>query len=231
MVSMEDIFLKISIMLVPGLMAITGHELAHGLIAFQRGDDTAFRLGRLTLNPLKHIDFVGMLLLFLIGIGWAKPVPVDFSKLRNPKRDMIWVAAAGPVTNFLLALLCGGLLRLLYRFGDRGLQELNVPILLMLAFGVFINLVLAIFNMLPIPPMDGGRVMVGILPHQAATVLSRVEPYGMIGILMLVVLFPAVLSKIIVPPLYTGLSFIIGPEIMDHLRGLPVFHQLKIFPF
>jgi len=228
---MEDIFLKISIMMVPGLMAITGHELAHGAIAFQRGDDTAFRLGRLTLNPLKHIDIVGMLLLFLIGIGWAKPVPVDFSKLRNPKRDMIWVAAAGPLTNLLLALLCGGLLRLLYRFGGNGMQELIVPLLLMLAFGVFINLVLAIFNMLPIPPMDGGRVMVGILPQRAATVLSRVEPYGMIGILMLVVLFPAVLGTIIVPPLYAGISLIIGPEIMGHLRSLPVFHQLKIFPF
>jgi Zn-dependent protease len=228
---MEDIFLKISIMLVPGLMAITGHELAHGLIAFQRGDDTAFRMGRLTLNPLKHIDIVGMLLLFLIGIGWAKPVPVDFSKLRNPKRDMIWVAAAGPITNLTLAVICGGVLRLLYRFGDSVILELIVPLQLMLAFGVFINLVLAIFNMLPIPPMDGGRVMVGILPQRAAMALAKVEPYGMIGVLVLVVLFPAILGQIIVPPLYAGISLIIGPEIMDHLRSLPVFHQLKIFPF
>jgi Zn-dependent protease len=228
---MEDFFLKVSIMLVPGLMAITGHELAHGLIAFQRGDDTAFRLGRLTLNPLKHIDIVGMLLLFLIGIGWAKPVPVNFGNLRNPKRDMVWVAVAGPLTNLILALACGGLLRLLHSFGGGVVKEVTVPLMLMLAFGVFINLVLAIFNMLPIPPMDGGRVMVGILPPSAAMALARVEPYGMIGILVLVVLFPAILGQIIVPPLYAGITLIIGPEIMDHLRQLPVFHQLKIFPF
>ena len=228
---MEDFFLKLSIMLVPGLMAITCHELAHGLVAFRRGDDTAYRLGRLTLNPLKHIDIIGMLMLFLIGIGWAKPVPVNFGRLKNPKRDMIWVAAAGPITNLVLAGVCGILLRLLYHLARNTTQALVVPILLMLAFGVFINLVLAIFNMIPIPPMDGGRVMVGILPGRAAMALAGFETYGMIAILCLFILFPSVLSLVISPPLYAGLHLIIGPEIMGYLRSLPVFAQLRIFPF
>jgi Zn-dependent protease len=228
---MEDFFLKVSIMLVPGLMAITGHELAHGLVAFRLGDDTAYRMGRLTVNPLKHIDVFGMLLLFLIGIGWAKPVPVNFANLRNPKRDMIWVAAAGPITNLFLASGCGILLRLSYQWGGSSMSAVLVPVQLMLAFGVFINLVLAIFNMIPIPPMDGGRVMVGLLPARAAMLLAKVETYGMFVILFLVVLFPSILGQIIGPPLYWGLETIIGTEIMGYLRGIPAFAQLHIFPF
>ena len=218
-------------MLVPGLMAITCHELAHGLIAFRLGDDTAYRLGRLTVNPLKHIDLFGTLMLFLVGIGWAKPVPVNFGNLKHPKRDMIWVAAAGPITNLVLAIACGALLRLLYHFGRGASPELVVPLLLMLAFGVFINLVLAIFNMIPIPPMDGGRVMIGILPGRAALMLAGFETYGMIAVLCLFILFPSVLGYLITPPLYLGLDQIIGPEIMGYLRSLPVFAQLRIFPF
>jgi Zn-dependent protease len=170
-------------------------------------------------------------MLLVIGIGWAKPVPVNFNNLRNPKRDMIWVAAAGPLTNLVLAGICGAVLRVAYQFARSGSQELVVPIMLMLAFGVFINLVLAIFNMIPIPPMDGGRVMVGILPGRFAAVLAGFEAYGMIAILFLVVLFPSILSAIIGPPLYTGLNIIIGHEIMGYLRSLPVFSLLKIFPF
>ncbi len=227
---MEDFLLKVSIMLVPGLMAITGHELAHGLVAFRLGDDTAYRMGRLTLNPLKHIDVFGMLLLLLIGIGWAKPVPVNFTNLRNPRRDMIWVAAAGPITNLILASGCGILLRLTYQWGG-SMPAVLVPVQLMLAFGAFINLVLAIFNMLPIPPMDGGRVMIGLLPARAAMLLSKVESYGMFLILFLVVLFPSILGQIIGPPLYWGLETIIGTEVMGYLRSIPAFAQLRIFPF
>src|SRR5512136_530768 len=108
---MENFFLKISIMLVPALMAITCHEVSHGFIANLRGDATAKSLGRLTLNPLKHLDIIGTLMIFIIGIGWAKPVPVNFNNLRHPKRDMIWVAAAGPITNFILAFFSAIMLR------------------------------------------------------------------------------------------------------------------------
>src|SRR5512136_1454185 len=108
---MEQFFLKVSIMLVPALMAITCHEVSHGFVAYRFGDDTAKSLGRLTLNPLKHIDIIGTLMVFIVGIGWAKPVPVNFRNLRRPKRDMIWVAAAGPITNFLLASLSAIALR------------------------------------------------------------------------------------------------------------------------
>ena len=160
---MESFLLKLSIMLVPGLMAITCHEVSHGFIAYLRGDNTAKYLGRLTLNPLKHLDIIGTLMVFIIGIGWAKPVPVNFNNLNNPKRDMIWVAAAGPITNVLLASVSAVLLRLLVALGTR--QAGNVqfaiflePIILMLAFSVYINLVLAIFNLVPVPPLDGGRV-------------------------------------------------------------------------
>ena len=228
---MEQFFLKVSIMLVPGLMAITGHELAHGLVAYRRGDTTAYQLGRLTLNPLKHIDPIGMALLFLIGIGWAKPVPVNFSNLRNPRWDMIWVSIAGPLTNLLLAGVSSLLLRLCYQFGGGAGEMVMVPLLLMLAFGVFINLVLAIFNMLPIPPMDGGRVLTGLLPPRLAVVFARFESYGMIAILVLFIMFPAVLSKVIGPPLHLGLDLLIGREIMVYLRGLDAFQQLRIFPF
>src|SRR6516164_6121848 len=155
---MEDIFLKISVMLVPGLMAITCHEVSHGFIADRFGDRTARYMGRLTLNPLKHLDIIGTLMVFLVGIGWAKPVPVNFNNLRNPKRDMIWVGAAGPVTNFIIASLSAAALRGLAaateRVADAGpLQVVVEPVALMLAFSVYINLLLAIFNLIPVPPL------------------------------------------------------------------------------
>ena len=170
---MESFFLKLSVMLVPGLMAITCHEVSHGYVANRLGDSTARLLGRLTLNPLKHLDIIGTLMVFLVGIGWAKPVPVNFGNLRNPKRDMIWVAAAGPITNFALALLSALALRAgvaLAGFMTAGSQMDMVlyPVLLMLAFSVYINLLLAIFNLIPVPPLDGGRVAVGLLPPRPA---------------------------------------------------------------
>src|SRR5512137_1809609 len=118
---MEDFFLKLSIMLVPGLMAITCHEVSHGFVADKLGDNTARRMGRLTLNPIKHMDIVGTLMVFIIGIGWAKPVPVNFNNLRNPKRDMIWVAAAGPITNFCLAVFSALMMRLII-FASAGIS-------------------------------------------------------------------------------------------------------------
>ena len=186
----ENILFKLSIMLVPGLLAITCHEVAHGYVAWRYGDPTARMLGRLTLNPLKHIDIFGTLMLVIVGIGWAKPVPVVIENLRNPKKDMIWVSIAGPVTNICLALVSAVLLRLILAVPSSGTEAnfMLQPLSYMAAFSVYINLLLAFFNMIPIPPLDGGRVLMGLLPYRQALALGRIEPYGMILIIVLVFL-------------------------------------------
>jgi len=213
---MDNFFLKLSIMLVPGLMAITFHEVSHGFIASLRGDNTAKSLGRLTLNPLKHLDIIGTLMIIVVGIGWAKPVPVNFHNLRSPKRDMIWVSLAGPVTNLILAILSAVLIRvivpLVEPLPDSSSWQLFLePILLMLAFSVYINLILALFNLMPLPPLDGGRVLMGLLPDRLAAKLSRIEPYGMIIIIGLV-FFTDVFKYIILPMLSFMVHFLAGPQ-------------------
>jgi Zn-dependent protease len=209
---MENFLFKLSIMLVPALFAITCHEVSHGYVAYKLGDNTARSLGRLTLNPLKHLDIFGTLMVFLVGIGWAKPVPVDFGKLRNPNRDMIWVAAAGPITNFLLATASAVALRgiALLDLGQAGNLILE-PVSLMLAFSIYINLLLGLFNLIPVPPLDGGRVVVGILPYRLAVPYSRIEPYGMIVIIVLV-FFTNIFSYIIAPLLDIGIRLLAGPQ-------------------
>jgi Zn-dependent protease len=213
---MEQFFLKVSIMLVPALMAITCHEVSHGYIADKFGDNTARSMGRLTLNPIKHMDIFGTLMVFIVGIGWAKPVPVNFNNLRHPKRDMVWVAIAGPVTNFTLALCSALALRGLV-FASAGvaggspLASVIDPITLMLAFSVYINLLLGIFNLIPVPPLDGGRVAVGLLPYGASLALSRVEPFGMI-IIIAVVFFTDAFSYLISPALNFGVHLLAGPQ-------------------
>ena len=213
---MDNFLFKLSIMLVPGMLAIVCHEVSHGYIAWRFGDPTARMQGRLTLNPIKHIDIVGTLMIFFVGIGWAKPVPVVFENLRNPKRDMIWVAAAGPITNILLATVSALLLRALVAFGNplapgTPLAMIVEPLVLMLAFSVYINLLLAIFNMIPLPPLDGGRVMTGLLPYRQANALARIEPYGMIIIIVLV-FFTNIFSYVIAPLLQVGVSLLAGPQ-------------------
>jgi len=213
---MEGFLLKLSVMLVPGMLAIVCHEVSHGFVAWRFGDPTAKMMGRLTLNPLKHIDIIGTLMIFFIGIGWAKPVPVVFENLRNPKRDMIWVAAAGPVTNLILATVSAFLLRGLVTFGnpaasDSPLAMVVEPVVLMLAFSVYINLLLAIFNMIPVPPLDGGRVLVGLLPLRQAVAWSRIEPYGMMIIIVLV-FFTNMFSYIVSPVLTLGVQLLAGPQ-------------------
>jgi len=213
---MEDFFFKLSIMLVPGLLAITCHEVSHGYIAWRFGDPTAKMLGRLTLNPIKHIDIIGTIMVFVIGIGWAKPVPVVFENLRHPKKDMIWVAAAGPITNLLLATISAILLRGLVTFvspaaAGSPLAMVVEPLVLMLAFSVYINLLLAIFNMFPIPPLDGGRVLMGLLPDRQAATLSRLEPYGMMIIIVLV-FFTNIFSYVVAPALQIGIHLLAGPQ-------------------
>ncbi|AOX99457.1 site-2 protease family protein [Jeongeupia sp. USM3] len=167
---------------IPVLFAITVHEAAHGYVARHFGDDTASRLGRISLNPVRHIDPIGtvvlpMALLALGGFlfGWAKPVPVDFGKLRNPKRDMLWVAAAGPGSNFAMAIVWALLMKVALGLEGFSLQE---PMFLMGQAGVTINLSLMVLNLLPLPPLDGGRILVSLLPHRQAELVSRIEPYG-----------------------------------------------------
>ncbi len=173
---------RISVWILPVIFAITLHEVAHGLVAKWLGDDTAARLGRLSLNPLHHIDPIGTLLipgiLLVIGgfmFGWAKPVPVDFNRLRHPKRDMALVAVAGPLANFLMAVVWA----LTLRFANGlDMDYIKTPLELMSVAGIVINVVLMILNLLPIPPLDGGRIAVGLLPHNLAEPFSRIEPYG-----------------------------------------------------
>jgi Zn-dependent protease len=222
---MENFFFKLSIMLVPGMLAIVCHEVSHGYIAWRFGDPTARMLGRLTLNPIKHIDIVGTLMIFFVGIGWAKPVPVVYENLRNPKRDMIWVAAAGPVTNILLAFVSAMFLRGLVTFANPAassgsqLSMVIEPLVLMLAFSVYINLLLAIFNMIPLPPLDGGRVLSGLLPFRQASALARIEPYGMVIIIALV-FFTNIFSYLIYPVLTIGVHLLAGPQ-SELVLGIP----------
>jgi Zn-dependent protease len=192
---MEDFLLKLSIMLVPGLLAITCHEVSHGFVAWRFGDPTARMLGRLTLNPLKHVDPLGTIIVpifiafstqFRFIFGWAKPVPVVYENLRNPKRDMIWVAAAGPITNFILAIISAIILRGILSLtnipmaAQPTIMFIIKPIELMLEFSVYINLLLGLFNLIPVPPLDGGRVFIGLLPPRLAYIWSRLEPYGIL---------------------------------------------------
>ena len=197
---LQDTLTQISIWALPVLAAIVFHEVAHGWVANRLGDPTAARMGRLTLNPLAHIDLFGTIILPLLLIvaqapflfGYAKPVPVNFYNLNHPKRDMIWVALAGPLTNILLALgsvLILKFLRALEFSPDSSyapyLLAVLSPIYLMAKNSVVINVVLAVFNAFPIPPLDGGRVLVGVLPEPQSSALARVEPYGFLIILVL----------------------------------------------
>ena len=219
---MEETIRQIAIWALPVLTAIVFHEVAHGWVANRLGDSTAARMGRLTLNPLAHIDLFGTILLPLLLIiahapflfGYAKPVPVNFANLNNPKRDMIWVALAGPLTNLLLATACVVLIKLIGSesvSNESGVSaaaaviDFFKPIALMAAFGIQINVLLAVFNTLPLPPLDGGRVMVGLLPEPYSSMLARVEPFGFLILLLL--LTTDTLHTIIGPPVSFLLRF------------------------
>ncbi len=186
---------------IPVLFAITLHEAAHGYVARHFGDMTAYQQGRISLNPLRHIDPIGtvlfpLLTLFLGGIlfGWAKPVPVNFGALRHPKKDMLWVAIAGPASNLAMALAWAFFYKIATLFSDNYFAE---PLAGMAEWGIRINVVLMVLNMLPLPPLDGGRVAVSLLPHRQARQLSRIEPYGMFILIFLAV--TPVLSLILSP--------------------------------
>ncbi|MGE4543937.1 MAG: site-2 protease family protein [Pedobacter sp.] len=212
-----DLFLqKLSIMLVPGLLAITMHEVAHGWVAERFGDPTARLLGRLTLNPVKHLDPIGTLLLFFIGFGWARPVPVNPGNLRDPRRNMLWVALGGPIANLGLALLSALVLRGLGRLptGSMGNIESMVlePLTLMAAFSLYINVVLAVINLMPVPPLDGGRVLIGLLPQKTAAVVARLEPFGFFIVIFLF-FFSPLSERVLLPIVGSLTAFLAGPQL------------------
>jgi len=207
---MNEIIQTLSLYALPVIFAITLHEAAHGYVARLFGDPTATQLGRVTLNPIKHIDPIGtiavpigiLLMSKLVGgpfmlFGWAKPVPVDFGRLRRPKRDMLWVALAGPAANLFMAILWGISLRVLFESGDRGSFWFQ-----MAQVGIQINLTLMALNLLPILPLDGGRVLFSVLPHQLAWQYGRIEPFGLFIVIAL--LATGVLSTLIAPMMALG---------------------------
>jgi len=211
--NIDTIIQEISIWAIPVLLAIVLHEVAHGWVAYKLGDDTAYWLGRLTLNPIKHIDPVGTILipvtLLVIGspflFAYAKLVPINFRKLRNPARDMLWVALAGPLTNLLLALVSVVVLYVAVHLLS-SFVWLAEPLALMCKASIIINMVLCIFNLIPLPPLDGGRVAVALLPGPLSYQLSRIEPFGFMIIILL---------------LATGfLQTFIGPLVMGSANGL-----------
>ena len=218
----------ISILALPILFAITLHEVAHGLVARHYGDRTAELLGRLSLNPLRHIDPVGTVIvpiaLFAFTgfiFGWAKPVPVDFRNLRNPRRDMALVALAGPMANLGMALIWAILMKLGMMLHP-GTPFIGEPLVYMSAVGIFLNLILMVLNLLPIPPLDGGRVLAGIVPRRYAALLDRVEPFGFFILLFL--LLAGLLGHLLWPPLMYLMGLIESafnlPNVLLFVRSL-----------
>ncbi|MGC3964400.1 MAG: site-2 protease family protein [Rhodocyclaceae bacterium] len=205
---MEFSFVSLALWAVPVILAITLHEAAHGYVARMFGDPTAHEAGRITLNPLRHVDPIGTLLVpggilavnALTGtqfppFGWAKPVPVNFGRLRHPKQDMLWVAAAGPGSNFVQALLWGFAASAVLHSGGNGVVAQVIYV--MAQAGIIVNIALALLNLVPVPPLDGGRILVSLLPVRQAIAVSRIEPYGFP--ILIALLYFGVLDRVLWP--------------------------------
>ncbi len=202
MLDINALIQTIAIAALPVIFAITLHEAAHGYAARHFGDPTAWQLGRISINPLRHVDLVGTILiplailLFSAGnflFGYAKPVPVDFSRMRNPKKDMLWVAAAGPAANLAMACFWA----LMFKLSWLAPPFFSVPLARMAEFGIIINCVLMVLNLLPLPPLDGGRIAVSLLPHRLAWKFAQLERWGFP--ILLVLLFTGILGEIMNP--------------------------------
>ena len=200
---MHEIIQQIAIMAVPVLMAVTFHEVAHGYVADFFGDHTARDAGRLTLNPLKHLDLFGTAVFFITRIiGWAKPVPINPNNLANPRQNMLWIAAAGPAANMLLAVISAIIYHLLtfvpmLFMGPLIVSKVILPLTMMVKISVIINLGLGFFNLIPIPPLDGGKILSNLLPPRPSMIMARIEPYGFIILLLLV--FSNAINLFIIP--------------------------------
>jgi Zn-dependent protease len=181
----------------PFLLAITFHEFCHGYAAWKFGDPTARDAGRLTMNPLKHLDPLGVLAFIIMKIGWAKPVPVNAAYFRNPDKDMMWVAIAGPAANLLLAMVSALAIKLLMAAAPFLPQAIVWPLINMVAISVWFNLVLAFFNLIPIPPLDGSRILAGLLPPEGAMFFHKFERFGFI--ILLVLFYIGIIPKLIMP--------------------------------
>lgn len=211
---------RVALLAPPILLALTVHEAAHGLVAWWRGDPTAKMLGRVTLNPIKHLDPLGTLVFFVsamagAGFGWAKPVPISAANLKNPQRDMILISAAGPVVNILTAVVLALVLNVLVNLGAARVDSWWVPLLHMLELGVWINGVLAFFNLIPLPPLDGSGILMGFLPPRAA---MRYQAFGRYGFMILLALlflpgmipgFPDLIHTFVVYPASALIEFLL----------------------
>ncbi len=198
----------ILIFALPVLMAITFHEVAHGYVAYLLGDPTAKDAGRLTLNPIKHLDPIGAIALFIVKVGWAKPVPINPLFFKNPKRDLFLVSAAGPATNFILAILFAFIIRLILIFfanisPGSGANILAIVIDICSA-GVLINIGLGVFNLIPVPPLDGSNMLMVMLPDEIAQKMYSFGKYGMI--LLILLFFTGIVQKAILPIVYFFVS-------------------------
>lgn len=223
---METILAKISVMLVPALLAVTVHEVAHGYVADKFGDPTARLLGRLTFNPLKHFDLIGTISLLVFGFGWARPVPVNFGNMKNLRQGRLAVAAAGPASNFMLAIVFAICLHALsfvpeLAFGEKTEPLVN-PFRLMVAFGLYVNIIIGIINLLPIPPLDGGTALIGSLPEKQAAIVSKLEPFGYVLIILLAY-YTGFWRVVLAPIVLYIVSFLAGSQ-------ASVIEQVIVFP-
>ena len=230
---MENLIQTIAIYALPVIFAITLHEAAHGYVAKHFGDFTAYADGRVSLNPLRHIDPFGTIALPLIllavsklfggaGIlfGWAKPVPVNFANLRHPKRDMLWVAAAGPFSNLVMAVGWAFAMKVGLEWSE---NPFALPLALMGAAGVFVNIIIMVLNLIPLPPLDGGRILVSLLPHRLAWRVSRIEPYGFL--ILIILLFSGALGFALGPAISVLMYAVTG------MLGVPVQDLVRLINF